>query len=142
MNQEQDQKPTPTVPAEAAQRLAQWRAISRWAAIGRIWTGMFGITASVLATVVQSPYARYAAAASTVCFGLSAFASFEKVYFRYAWAWRVLDAAILRFRYDNAPLGSLLQAIEKGEAMVQELEEEQSKAEHGVGRVRPPKTSG
>jgi hypothetical protein len=138
MNQEQQEKTTPTVPAEVAERLAQWRTMSRWAAIGRIWTGIFGITASVLATAMQSPYARYAAAVSTVCFGVSAFASFERVYFRYARAWRVLDAAILRFRYGNASLDFLLRAREKGETMIQELEEEQSKAEQGVGKVRPP----
>jgi hypothetical protein len=138
MNQEQQEKTTPTVPAEVAERLAQWRTMSLWAAIGRIWTGIFGITASVLATAMQSPYARYAAAVSTVCFGVSAFASFEKVYFRYARAWRVLDAAILRFRYGNASLDFLLRAREKGETMIQELEEEQSKAEQGVGKVRPP----
>lgn len=141
MNQENQEKPTPTVPGAVAERLARWRTISSCAAAGRIWIGICGITASVLATAIQSPYARYAAAVSTVCFGVSAFASFEKVYFRYARAWRVLDAAILRFRYGNASLDFLLRAVERGEAMLQELEEEQLKAEQGVGKVRPPAAS-
>jgi hypothetical protein len=138
MNQEEQEKATPTVPAAVVKRLAQWRTMSRWAAIGRIWIGIFGITASILATALQSPYARYAAAVSAVCFGVSAFASFEKVYFRYARAWRLLDAAILRFRYGNASLDFLLRAVETGEAMLQELEEEQLKDEQGGGKVRPP----
>lgn len=133
MDLEQQEKATPAVPAAVVKKLAQWRAISRWASAGRFWFGIFGITASALATAIQSPYGRYAAAVSTVCVGVLSIAGFEKVYFRYVRAWRILDGAILRFRYGNATLEFLLQAVERGETIIQQFEEEQPKAEQRVG---------
>jgi hypothetical protein len=85
--------------------------------------GVVGIFASVAAAA--DAYSRWASlwmVLSSFCMAVLAFGNPRKEYSKFARAVRVLYSAVLRYRYHELEMGDLLLAVERGEAIIENYE--------------------
>ncbi|WP_329685550.1 hypothetical protein [Longimicrobium sp.] len=111
------------VPREIADRLAAWVRRRRHAIFVHYFVGVLGILSSVAAAA--DAYSRWASlwmVVSSFCMGFMAFGNPRKEYGKFARAVRVLEAAILRYRYHDPDVEALLAAAERGEAIIEHYE--------------------
>lgn len=85
--------------------------------------GVVGILSSVAAAVdLYSRWAGLWSLISSSCIAFLAFGNPRKEYSKFARAVRVLYAAALRYRYNDLEMGELLDAVERGEAIIENYE--------------------
>lgn len=120
------QTATPDVPPEVSSRLAAWVLRRRHAIFLHYCVGVLGILSSVAAAA--DAYSRWASlwmVVSSFCMGFMAFGNPRKEYSKFARAVRVLEAAILRYRYQEPDMAALLAAVDRGEAIIESFENDE-----------------
>jgi len=130
-----DQNSTPkNFPDEVESRLNCWHKLYRRANVTHYMVGILGVAASALAAAVDIGEAsRLLAAISAVCIAILGFVRPERKFIKFVRAWRTLDAAAMRYRYGKVDLDYLFNAMERGEQIISEFEQElSSKAQHQV----------
>lgn len=118
--------PTPAardVPPEVTSLLAAWVRKRGQAIFLHYSVGVVGILSSVVAAVDM--YSRWASlwmVISSFCIAFQSFGNPRKEYGKFARAVRVLYAAVLRYRYHGLDMDGLLTAVERGEAIIENLD--------------------
>jgi hypothetical protein len=116
----------PHVPPEVASRLSAWVLRRRHAIFLHYCVGVLGILSSVAAAA--DAYSRWASlwmVISSFCMGFMAFGNPRKEYSKFARAVRVLESAILRYRYHEPDMNALLAAVDRGEAIIENYENDE-----------------
>lgn len=113
-----------TLPPEIQDRLDEWHKILKRASIYHYTLGISGVTASALAAAFDGSISKLLAAASAACIAALGFAKPDRRYLKFVRAWRVLDSAAMRYRYNNLSDKELLDALDRGEQLITEFEME------------------
>jgi hypothetical protein len=115
------------VPECIALRLKEW---NKWFTIhNRCYytLGILGVLSSSIAALTIQYLSPFCAVISTVAFGVLGFVQPSKQYVRYVAAWRILDAAVSKYRFGFISLAELIQAQERGEEIIAGYESNDSK---------------
>ncbi len=91
-----------------------------------------GVTSSCVAAS-SWPFARVAAVISAVCFGVLGFVRPFRTWHQFISATRILNHAILRYRYNLIDIAALLDALQQAEMHIQRYDEE------NVKEIKQPK---
>lgn len=110
------------VPKDIRDRLMEWRKLWTDSAKIHYAFGGLSVAASSVAAAVGGDTARYLAAAAAVLTALIGFVQPERRYLKFVRAWRVLDVAVLKFKLDLIGTKDLVDALERGEALISEFE--------------------
>jgi len=122
-----DQNSSPKdFPDEVKSRLNCWYKLYRRANVTHYIVGILGVAASALAAVDIGEASRILAAISAVCIAILGFVKPERKFIKFVRAWRTLDAAAMRYRYGKADLDYLFSAVERGEQLIAEFEQDLS----------------
>lgn len=111
------------VPPEISSLLAAWVRKRGRAIFVHYSVGVAGILASVAAAVDM--YSRWASlwmVVSSFCIAFQSFGNPRKEYGKFARAVRVLYSAVLRYRYHTLDMDGLLTAVERGEAIIENVD--------------------
>jgi hypothetical protein len=79
--------------------------------------------ASAVAAAVGGDWARGFSAVAAVLTAVLGFVQPERRYLKFVRAWRVLDSAAIKFRLGQAGIKELIEAVDRGEALITEFEE-------------------
>lgn len=114
------------VPSEVSKLLDEWvRKRKRYIFVHYI-LGVTGILAS--AAAFADAYSRWASlwmVISSICMAIMAFGNPRRHYEKFARSVRVLYAAVLRYRYHQLDMDGLLSAVERGEAIIENYENDE-----------------
>ena len=113
-------------PDEVKSRLNCWHKLYRRANSTHYIVGVLGVAASALAAVDIGEASRFLAAISAVCIAILGFVKPERKFIKFVRAWRILDAAAMRYRYGKADLDYLFMAMDQGEELIAGFEQELS----------------
>ncbi len=119
---EEEQVSPRKAPAEIEARVNAWYRMFNFANRTHYVVGVLGVACSALAASDVGGASQILAAISAVCIAILGFAQPEKKYFKFVRAWRVLDAAVLKYRYGKIDLDTLLETVERGEELITEVE--------------------
>lgn len=111
------------VPPEIAALLKAWVRRRGLHIFLHYSVGVAGLASS--AAAAADAYSRWASlwmVVSSFCIAFLAFGNPRKEYSKFARAVRVLYAAILRYRYRELEMDGLLNAVERGEAIIESAE--------------------
>jgi hypothetical protein len=111
------------VPPEVASLLDAWVKRRGMHIFLHYSVGVVGLASS--AAAAADAYSRWASlwmVVSSFCIAFLAFGNPRKEYSKFARAVRVLYAAILRYRYHGLDMDGLLNAVERGEAIIESFE--------------------
>ena len=114
---------TRDVPPEVASLLDAWVKRRGLHIFLHYSVGVVGLASS--AAAAADAYSRWASlwmVVSSFCIAFLAFGNPRKEYSKFARAVRVLYAAILRYRYHDLDMDGLLNAVERGEAIIESFE--------------------
>lgn len=121
----EEQKITPrTVPKEIEARVNAWYRMFNFASRIHYVVGVLGVACSALAAADIFDISQFLAALSAVCIAILGFAQPERKYMKFVRAWRVLDAAVLKYRYGKIDLDTLLDTVDRGEQLLTDFEQE------------------
>jgi hypothetical protein len=121
----EEQEITPrNVPKEIEERVAAWYRMFNFASRSHYVVGVLGVACSALAAADIFDISQFLAALSAVCIAILGFAQPERKYMKFARAWRVLDAAALKYKYRKIDLETLLDTVDRGEQMLTDFEQE------------------
>ncbi len=87
--------------------------------------GIFGLSASILASSIKEPENRYFAIFAAICFGIVAFVKPERQYYKYVRAWRIIDNGVIRYRMGLESVDVLIQRLDQAEGILYQFEERQ-----------------
>ncbi len=124
------------VPEEIQERLDQWRGLWSWSAGYHYFVGVVGVTASSLATIDFGIdlVPKLLAAAAAVCLAVLGFVQPDRRYQKFVRAWRTLDPVVLRYKYGEATIDDVFDALQRGESIISEYEQEIT--------LKPPQQTG
>ncbi len=111
------------LPTDVASRLKAWKILWKSWAIGHYALGGASVAASAFASSTEGSNAKYLAASAAVLTALIGFMQSERRYFKFVRAWRVLDVAALRYKLGQLGEKELVDAVERGEALITEFED-------------------
>jgi len=118
-------------PDEIKSRLSCWYKLYHRMNMTHYIVGILGVATSALAAAINNGEAsRILAAIAAICIAILGFVKPERKCMKFVRAWRILDAAAIRYRYGQADLDSLFKAIERGEQLIAEFEQELSPKSH------------
>lgn len=119
---------TATVPEEVLQRLNDWKGLWTWSAGYHYLFGVSGVAASSLAVLEFSDECRWIpkvlAAIAAICLAVLGFVQPDRRYQKFVRAWRALDPVVLRYRYGKATLDEVFAALERGESIISDYEQQ------------------
>ena len=115
------------LPPEVEQRVREWRGLWRRAAFYHWALGLGGIVVSALAAAKPTSEYSIFGILAAICFALMTFANPRAAYQKFVRAWRTLDLACLRYRVGQLDLPDLVAAVERGEAIITEHEDRESR---------------
>jgi len=113
-------------PDEVRSRLNCWHKLYRRANSTHYIVGVLGVAASTLAAVDIGEASQFLAAIAAVCIAILGFIKPERKFIKFVRAWRILDAAAIRYRYGKVDLDDLLKAMDQGERLIAGFEQELS----------------
>ena len=113
-------------PEEVRSRLICWHKLYRRANSTHYIVGVLGVAASTLAAVDIGEASQILAAVSAVCIAILGFVRPERKFIKFVRAWRILDAAAIRYRYGKVDLDGLFKAMDQGESLIAGFEQELS----------------
>ena len=113
------------VPEEVEARVNAWYRMFNFASRTHYVVGVLGVACSALAASDVVGASQILAAISAVCIAILGFAQPEKKYLKFVRAWRVLDAAVLKYKYGKIDLDVLLEKLERGEQLITEVERDE-----------------
>ncbi len=112
------------VPKEIEERVAAWYRMFNFASRSHYVVGVLGVACSALAAADIFNISQFLAALSAVCIAILGFAQPERKYMKFVRAWRVLDTAVLKYKYGKIDLDTLLDTVDRGEQMLTDFEQE------------------
>lgn len=116
------------LPQEVAGRLEQWHGLWWRSAALHYFVGVLGVAASSLAAIDFGEPWRLAsqllAALAAVCLSILGFVQPDRRYQKFVRAWRALDPVALKYKYGHAKLDEVFAAMERGESIITEYEQE------------------
>ena len=115
---------------EVMRRHKSWHIYWALGFTSNITVGILGVVSSSLAAISHDPYSRYAAAISAVCFAIIGFARPDRFYFKYIVPWRMLDHAILRYRFQDGSKEELIASLEFAESTLSGIEAQKESPDH------------
>ncbi len=113
-------------PEEVRSRLNCWHRLYRRANSTHYIVGVLGVAASTLAAVDIGEASQFLAAIAAVCIAILGFVKPERKFIKFVRAWRILDAAAIRYRYGKVDLDDLFKAMDQGERLIAGFEQELS----------------
>jgi len=120
--------PTVEIPKEVKERLDAWQRLFMQSTAWHKFLGVTGVAASTLAAIdFGEKYAlapRLLAALAAVCLAVLGFWQLDRRYQKFVRAWRTLDPVAMKFAYGKATLDELFKAVERGEAIITDFEQE------------------
>ena len=125
------------VPDEIEARLNAWYRMFNFASRTHYVVGVLGVACSALAASNVVDASQILAAISAVCIAILGFAQPEKKYLKFVRAWRVLDAAVLKYKYGKIDLDALLEKLERGEQLITEVEYDELRKPSKVIETKP-----
>jgi hypothetical protein len=133
------------LPDEVAVRLNQWRRLWFQSALLHYVFGVGGVLASSLAAAeFVTGYSRVLAAVAAACVAVLGFMQPDRRYQKFVRAWRALDPIVLRYKYGKATLDDVFAALERGESIISEYEQEIARqpttGQTGGGKIAGPPT--
>lgn len=115
--------PEPVIPEVIAKRLTSWEKLWTQSAKIHYFFGILSVGASAVAAAVGGDWARGFSAVAAVLTAVIGFVQPERRYLKFVRAWRVLDSAVIKFRLGQAGIKELIEAVDRGEALITEFEE-------------------
>jgi len=110
------------VPLEVRARMEAWYAILMRSMYSHYF-GVVGVAASTISAATGGALGKaLAAAAAEICLAILGFVQPDRKYLRFSRAWSILDVAALRYRYGEATLAELMDALDRGEQVIAESE--------------------
>ena len=110
------------VPLEVRARMDSWSALSMSAMYSHYFLGVAGVAAATIAAATGGALGKALAALSAICFAVLGFVQPDRKYLKFLRAWSILDVAALRYRYGEATLSELMDALKCGEQLITEFE--------------------
>jgi hypothetical protein len=99
-----------------------WYALFMRAMYAHYFFGVVGVAASAISAATGGAVGKSLAAVSAICLAVLGFMQPDRKYIKFSRAWSILDVAALRYRYGEATLSELMDALDCGEQMIAELE--------------------
>lgn len=125
-------------PSDIVGRLKAWHGLWWWSAVYHYALGVLGVACSAVAAT-DVPHVRQAAATlAAVCFAVIGFVNPQRRYLKFVRAWRTLDSACRRFRHSNLPIEYLLDAVDRGEQIITEIEQDTAWPQKKAGEEPDP----
>jgi hypothetical protein len=120
--------PSVAVPDEVSVRLQQWRGLWIRSAGYHYFFGIAGVTASSLAAIDFGEgyqwLSKLLPTIAALCLAVLGFVHPDRRYQKFVRAWRALDPVVLKYKYGRATLDDVFAAIERGESIITEYEQE------------------
>ena len=110
------------VPLEVRSRMDAWYALFMRAMYAHYFFGVVGVAAATISAATGGTLGKALAAASAICLAVLGFVQPDRKYLKFSRAWSILDVAALRYRYGEATLAELMDALDSGEQMIAEFE--------------------
>ena len=110
------------VPLEVRARMDSWSALSTGAMYSHYFFGVAGVAAAIISAATGGTLGKALAAVAAICFAVLSFVQPDRKYLKFSRAWSILDVAALRYRYGEATLSELMDALNCGEQMITEFE--------------------
>jgi hypothetical protein len=111
------------LPTDVDKRLTYWHGLWSRSASYHYFFGVISVAASVISTSLEGEYAKVFSIIAAIATSLIGFMHPERRYTKFVRAWRVLDLAAMRYRHGLSDKAALIEAVEKGEALIGEYEE-------------------
>jgi hypothetical protein len=116
-------QPLLPLPAEVDQRLSYWHGLWNRSASYHYFFGVISVGASVISTSMEGDRAKIFSIIAAIATALIGFMHPERRYAKFVRAWRVLDVAAMRYRHGLCDKASLIDAVERGEALIADYED-------------------
>ena len=110
------------VPVEVGARIESWSVLYKGALFSHYFFGVVGVAASAISAATGGAVGKSLAAVSAICLAVLGFMQPDRKYIKFSRAWSILDVAALRYRYGEATLSELMDALNCGEQMIAEFE--------------------
>ena len=112
------------VPLEVRARIEAWYALFTRAMYSHYFFGVVGVAAATISAATGGAMGKALAAASAICLAVLGFVQPDRKYLKFSRAWSILDVAALRYRYGEATLAELMDALDHGEQVITEFEQD------------------
>lgn len=112
------------VPLEVRTRIEAWYALFTRAMYSHYFFGVVGVAAATISAATGGAMGKALAAASAICLAVLGFVQPDRKYLKFSRAWSILDVAALRYRYGEATLAELMDALDHGEQVITEFEQD------------------
>lgn len=116
-------EPLRELPSDVNQRLRFWHGLWHRSSMYHYFFGVVSVAASVISTSLEGQPAKYFSIVAAIATSMIGFMHPERRYMKFVRAWRVLDVASMRYRHGLIDKPQLIDAVEKGEALIAEFEE-------------------
>ena len=120
---------TQPLPPDVDKRLDYWHGLWNASAKYHYFFGVVSVGASVISTSMEGTPAKAFSIVAAIATALIGFMHPERRYMKFVRAWRVLDVASMRYRHGLIDKAALIDAVERGEALIAEFEDRQDAAE-------------
>jgi hypothetical protein len=110
------------IPLEVRSRMDAWYALFMGAMYSHYFFGVVGVAAATISAATGGALGKALAAVSAICLAVLGFVQPDRKYLKFSRAWSILDIAALRYRYGEATLAELMDALDSGEQMIAEFE--------------------
>ena len=111
------------LPQDVDQRLNYWHGLWNRSARYHYFFGVISVAASVISTSLEGGPAKAFSIIAAIATALIGFMHPERRYMKFVRAWRVLDVAAMRYRHGLIEKPALIDAVERGEALIAEFED-------------------
>ena len=128
MNQPTGGASAQVLPPDVEQRLGYWHGLWNRSARYHYFFGVVSVAASVISTSLEGGPAKAFSIVAAIATALIGFMHPERRYVKFVRAWRVLDVAAMRYRHGLIDTPALIDAVERGEALIAEFEDKDDTA--------------
>jgi hypothetical protein len=111
------------LPSEVQSRLFYWHGLWERSASYHYFFGVVSVAASVISTSLDGGQAKVFSIIAAIATALIGFMHPERRYMKFVRAWRVLDLAAMRYRHGLIDKPGLIDAVERGEALIADFED-------------------
>jgi hypothetical protein len=115
--------PVQALPPDVDRRLAFWHGLWSRSARYHYFFGVVSVGASVISTSLDGGPAKVFSIIAAIATALIGFMHPERRYMKFVRAWRVLDVAAMRYRHGLSDKAALIDAVERGEALIADFED-------------------
>jgi hypothetical protein len=116
-------QPLKELPLDISKRLLFWHGLWKSSAKYHYFFGVVSVAASVISTSLEGGQAKVFSIIAATATALIGFMHPERRYTKFVRAWRVLDVAAMRYRHGIIDKPALIDAVERGEALIAEFED-------------------